>query len=377
MRLFNRPILVIGSIAAVAVIATAGFSLVSRGQTAPVSQKKVPLVSVTATRVMDIPIDLTAQGHVVPLNFVDIRPQVTGIVRTVNFHEGEDVKAGQLLFTLDDSDARAQLAKAEAQGALIGAQLADARRELQRTQALVASKFIAVSVADTASSKVDALVAQARAAAAEASSARTLLGYVRIASPIDGKAGAVMVHPGSLAQTGGVVPLVTISQFSPVGVEFSLPEHDLAAVLAARDAGKVSVSLENSPDAEGKLTFINNTIDQGSATINLKASFPNARQTLWPGGFARVVVHAGVSHGAVVLPPQAVQEGPSGRFVFLLGADSKVTMKPVSLLRVQNEMAVISGLNGGERVVLEGGQNLRPGMSVQLAKAPAGAPVAP
>ncbi|MDB5754273.1 MAG: family efflux transporter, subunit, partial [Massilia sp.] len=318
-----------------------------------------------------------AQGHVVPLNFVDIRPQVTGIVRTVNFHEGEDVKAGQLLFTLDDSDARAQLAKAEAQGALIGAQLADARRELQRTQALVASKFIAVSVADTASSKVDAFVAQARAAAAEASSARTLLGYVRIASPIDGKAGAVMVHPGSLAQTGGVVPLVTISQFSPVGVEFSLPEHDLAAVLAARDAGKVSVSLENSPDAEGKLTFINNTIDQGSATINLKASFPNARQTLWPGGFARVVVHAGVSHGAVVLPPQAVQEGPSGRFVFLLGADSKVTMKPVSLLRVQNEMAVISGLNGGERVVLEGGQNLRPGMSVQLAKAPAGAPVAP
>jgi RND family efflux transporter MFP subunit len=187
----------------------------------------------------------------------------------------------------------------------------------------------------------------------------------------------VMVHPGSLAQTGGVVPLVTISQFSPVGVEFSLPEHDLAAVLAARDAGKVSVSLENSPDAEGKLTFINNTIDQGSATINLKASFPNARQTLWPGGFARVVVHAGVSHGAVVLPPQAVQEGPSGRFVFLLGGDSKVTMKPVSLLRVQNEMAVISGLNGGERVVLEGGQNLRPGMSVQLAKAPAGAPVAP
>lgn len=377
MRLFNRPVLVIGSIAAVAVTAAAGFSLVPRGQTAPLSQKKVPLISVTVTSVMDIPIDLTAQGHVVPLNFVDIRPQVTGIVRTVNFHEGEDVKAGQLLFTLDGSDARAQLVKAEAQGALIGAQLADARRDLQRTQALVASKFIAVSAADTASSKVDALVAQARAAAAEASSARTLLGYVRIASPIDGKAGAVTVHPGSLAQTGGVVPLVTISQFSPVGVEFSLPEHDLPAVLAARDAGKVRVSLENSPDAEGKLIFINNTIDQGSATINLKASFPNAHQTLWPGGFARVVVHAGVSDRAVVLPPQAVQEGPSGRFVFLLGADSKVTMKPVLLLRVQNEMAVISGLNGGERVVLEGGQHLRPGMSVQLAKAPASAPVAP
>lgn len=376
MHLPNRPLLFVLA-AAAAAITVAGVSLASRSQAAPSAPKKAPLVSVAEARTMDIPLDLSAQGHIVPLNFVDIRPQLTGVVTAVNFHEGDDVKAGQLLFTLDDSDARAQLAKAEAQGALIGAQLADARRELQRAQALVASKFVAVSAADTASSKVDALLAQSRAAVAEASSARTTLAHARILAPIAGRAGAVTVHPGSLAQTAAAAPLVTIAQFSPIGVEFSLPEHDLPAVLAARDAGIVGVALVDTAGQAGQLSFINNTINQDSATINLKASFPNPRQTLWPGGFARVVVHAGMSHGAVVLPPQAVQEGPSGRFVFLLGADNKVAVKPVALLRIQNELAVVSGLGGGERVVLEGGQNLRAGMSVQLAKAAAPKPAAP
>lgn len=214
MRLPNRPLLLVVSVAVIAAIAVAGVSL-SRSQAAP---------PVVATRTMYIPIGLAAQGHIVPLNFVDIRPQVSGIVIAVNFHEGDDVKAGQLLFTLDDTDARAQLAKAEAQGALIGAQLADARREFGRAQTLVASKFVAVSVTDTASSKVDALLAQARAAAAEASSARPTLAHARILSPIAGRAGAGAVHPGSLAQTGTAAPLVTVSQFSPVGVEFSPPE---------------------------------------------------------------------------------------------------------------------------------------------------------
>jgi RND family efflux transporter MFP subunit len=366
--LSNRRIpVVLLFLAVIALVAGAVFF--PRSGAAPAAPKKRPLVSVVSTRTTAIPIELSAQGHVVPINFVDVRPQLTGTVLSVNFHEGEDVKAGQLLFTLDAADARAQLAKAEAQAALIGAQLADARRELQRAQALVASKFVAVSAADTAASKVDALVAQARAAAAEASSARTLLGHTRIVAPIAGKAGAVSVHPGSLAQTNAVAPLVTVAQFSPVGVEFTLPEQDLAAVLAAREAGTVGISLDGADGETGKLIFINNTINTDSATINLKASFPNTRQRLWPGGFARVVVHAGTSAAAVVLPPQAVQEGPSGRFVFLLGADGTVTQHQVALLRVQNEMAVLSGLAGGVQVVLEGGQNLRSGMKVQVAAA--------
>jgi RND family efflux transporter MFP subunit len=368
MPLPRKRFLLLVSLVAIAAIAVAGVSLSSRGKAPPASAKSPPLVSVTETRAMDIPIDLNAQGHIVALNFVEVRPQMTGTILTVNFHEGDDVKTGQLLFTLDDSDARAQLSKAEAQVALIGAQLADARREYQRAQALVASKFVAVSAVDTAAGKVDALLAQSRAAAAEVSSARTTLAHTRVVSSIAGRAGAVQVHPGSLAQTGAAAPLVTIAQFSPVGVEFNLPEQDMPALLAARAGGTVRVSIDGQAgeQADGQLTFMNNTINQDSATINLKASFPNPRQTLWPGGFVRVVVHAGVSRGAVVLPPQAVQEGPGGRFVFLVGADSKVSSKPVKLLRIQDRMAVIDGLGAGERVVLEGGQNLRPGLRVQV-----------
>lgn len=322
---------------------------------------------------MDIPLDLAAQGHVVALNSVDVRPQVSAAITGVHFREGDDVRAGQLLFTLDDSDARAQLAKAEAQAAMVAAQLADARRDRQRARALMASHFIAPSAVDSASSKADALLAQWQAAQADAASARTALAHTRIVAPIAGKAGAVTVHPGSLAQAGaGGAPLVTIAQFSPVGVEFTLPEQDMAALLAARAAGPVRVSLEGGQEpAEGELVFFNNTVNQDSASISLKASFANPRQGLWPGGFARVVVHAGASRGAVVLPPQAVQDGPGGRFVYLVGEEAKVTTRPVQLLRIQDGMAVIGGLAAGAHVVLEGGANLRPGMQVSIAAAQA------
>jgi RND family efflux transporter MFP subunit len=256
---------------------------------------------------------------------------------------------------------------------MIAAQLADARRDYQRAQTLVASKFVAPSSVDTAASKVESLVAQAHAAAAEVSSARTTLAHTRIYSPIAGKASAVIVHPGSLAQAGATAPLVTIAQFSPVGVEFNLPEKDMPALMAARAAGQVRVSIDGAAGAtpDGELSFVNNSIDQDSASIDLKASFPNPRHTLWPGGFVRVVVHAGVNHEAVVLPPQAVQEGPAGRFVFLATGDGKVASKPVDLLRIQDGMAVIGGLDAGIAVVLEGGQNLRPGAQVRIAAAKA------
>lgn len=357
----------------VATLVLAAFALSSCSK-APAQEVKIPpLVSVTQTRSVDIPIDLSAQGHVVALNFVDVRPQLTGTITHVSFHEGQDVKAGQLLFTIDDNDARAQLAKAEAQAAMAAAQLADARRDYQRAQTLVASKFVAVSAAQTASSKVDALAAQVQAAQADASSARTTLARTRIVSPIAGKAGAVTVHPGSLAQAGTGTALVTIAQFSPIGVEFTVPEQNLTDLLAARAAGPVHVSLVDANGAQdGELVFMNNTINQDSASISLKASFANARETLWPGEFVRVVVHAGVSHGAVVLPPQAVQDGPAGRFVYLVGADAKVSARPVDLLRIQDGMAVIKGLGSGVQVVLEGGTNLRPGMQVKLAASAAG-----
>jgi RND family efflux transporter MFP subunit len=330
--------------------------------------KRPPLVSVTETRTQDFPIEFTAQGHLVALNLVDVRPQLTGTIQSVNFKEGDEIRAGQLLFTLDDSDATAQLQRFEAQAAQIKAQLADARRDYSRATELAKSNFIAPSAVDTAASKVDALQAQLKAAEAEIDSARVVVAHTRITAPISARAGAVAVHAGSLAQTGATAPLVTLAQFDPIGVEFSLPEQNLNPIIAARMDAPVIVSIAT-PDGktiDGRLSFINNTVNTDTGTISLKAAFPNRQQRLWPGAFARVTVHAGLSRGAVVLPPQAILEGPAGRFVYAVGGDGLVLSKPVTLLRVQDGMAVIDGLKSGERVVLEGGRNLRSGMSVEV-----------
>ncbi|WP_158567981.1 MULTISPECIES: efflux RND transporter periplasmic adaptor subunit [unclassified Duganella] len=333
--------------------------------------KKIPLVAVTAARQQELPLELSAQGHLVALNIVEVRPQLTATIVAIHFKEGDEVKAGQLLFTLDSADANAQLQRSEAQAAQILAQLADASRDFGRSSELVKSHFITSSAVDTAASKVDALKAQLKAARADIDSARLLVAHTRIVAPIAARTGAVAVHPGSLAQTSAAAPLVTLAQFSPIGVEFNLPEQDLTAILRARGAGSVRVTIDGA-DGEtvtGELSFINNTVNTDSGTISLKATMPNPRATLWPGAYARVTVLAGIDRNAVVLPPQAVLEGPAGRFVFVAGADGKATRQPVTLLRVQSGMAVVEGVANGTRVVLEGGGNLRSGDAIRIADA--------
>lgn len=332
------------------------------------AMKKLPLVTVTVAQTRDLPIKFTAQGHLVSLNQVDVRPQINGTIRGVHFHEGDQVTAGQLLFTLDDSDLTAQYHRFQAQAAQYKAQLDDARRDLNRSQELVKENFISPSAVDTSASKAAALEAQLKAANADIESARIQLSRTRITSPISGVAGALTVHPGSLAQQNGTSPLISLSQFDPIGLEFSLPEKNLGQILTARASSPVTVTLD-APDGqrvEGKLSFINNTVSTDTGTINLKASFPNQKKNLWPGSFARVILDAGISKGAVVVPPQAVLEGPDGRFVYIVGNNSIVESKPVILLRVQDEYAVVQGIDSGTRIVLEGNQNLRAGSAVQV-----------
>jgi RND family efflux transporter MFP subunit len=226
---------------------------------------------------------------------------------------------------------------------------------------------------DSALSKVDSLRAQAHTAQADIDNARAQVDHTRIVSPLAGKAGALNVHVGSLAQPTAALPLVTLAQFDPIGAEFSLPEGELAAVLAARSAAPVSVFVDT-PDGqrgEGRLTFINNTVTTGSGTINLKATFPNRRETLWPGAFVRVTVEAGSSRGSMVLPPEAILEGPKGRFVYTLDASDHAIARPVKVLRIQERQAVIEGLEAGARVVLQGNQNVVPGAQVKVTPAAA------
>ncbi|KHK55862.1 hypothetical protein PI87_12760 [Ralstonia sp. A12] len=369
----NKPFMLRGAIALGAaglVIALLQVTLFGRPSEAAKSPAKpVPLISVVRAEARDLPVKLSAHGHVVPLNQVDVRPQVGGTVRGIHFREGDDVKAGQLLFTIDASDVTAQLERAQASAAQIEAQVDDAERDLARIRQLAKLHYYSTSAVDTSASKLESLKAQYKAVQAEVASSRLQVERTHIAAPMAGLTGALTVHPGSLAQTTAAVPLVTVVQIDPIGVEFSLPESQLARLLDARAAGTVRIELQT-PDGNrqpGSLVFVNNTVNTDTGTITLKASFPNAPRSLWPGAYVDLAIDAGVSHGAIVLPPQALLEGPQGRFVYVLDADNKAQVRQVTLLRLQDQMAVVDGLNGGERVVAEGQAGLKPGAAVRIA----------
>jgi multidrug efflux pump subunit AcrA (membrane-fusion protein) len=310
---------------------TGGAALYTNGQPAAkeVKPKAAPLVSVVDVKVADLPIEFATQGHLVALDQVDVRPQVTSTIREVAFHEGDLVKAGQLLFVLDSAETAAQVSRSTAQAAQVQAQLEDAQRDYARSQELVTSGFLSPSTIATAQSKVAALPAQLKAAGADIEGAKVQSGRTRIVAPISGQTGALAVHPGSLAQTS----------------------------------------------VAGELSFVNNTVSTDSATINLKARFANPAHRLWPGQFADVVISAGTSRGAVVLPPQAVLEGPLGRFVYLVDGAKRVHVKPITLLRIQGGFAVIQGLAGGEQVVLDGAQNVSDGAVVAIDSRPGTRPL--
>lgn len=333
------------------------------------SEKPRLLVSTTTARAIDLPIRLASQGHLVPINQVDVRPQVTARIHRIHFKEGEDVRAGQLLFTLDDAELTAQLNRARAQATQIKVQLEDAQRALNRGNELVSTNYISSSALDTLAANVKTFEAQRRAALADVEAARVQLAYTVITAPISAKAGELKLREGSIVQTGDSTPLVSLLQFDPIAAEFTLPEQYLETVLKAQASGevRVSVDLPGSEALDGELIFINNAVNTSTGTIHLKARFPNPGHRLWPGAFVRIDLQAGQDPGVIVLPPQAVLEGPDGHFVYTLDAEGRAQPQAVTLLRVQDQNAVVSGIDNGERVVVEGNQNLRKGMEVREA----------
>lgn len=340
----------------------------NNAESAPAKNEAEPQVSLTQAQVRSLPLMLTTQGHAVSLNQVDIQSQLTGTVSRVAFQEGDFVRQGQLLFTLDDSTQRASLHHAQASEAESASLLNKARRDLARGRALKAQNYISASDWDTLTSARQQYEAQYLAAQDDVHSAQTQLSYTQIYAPVSGKTGALNVHPGSLVQPGSSVPLVTVSQFDPIGVAFTLPEKDLNAVLIAQAQGPVRVTVKDAKGQPiaGTLDFINNTVSTDSGTIMLKGRFGNADRLLWPGAYQTVTLEAGVTPDAIVLPPQAVQNGPEGHFVYQLDKQRQVVVQPITLLRIQQQMAVVEGLSQGASVVVEGANNLRPGIRVAV-----------
>ncbi|MBI3901825.1 MAG: efflux RND transporter periplasmic adaptor subunit [Nitrosomonadales bacterium] len=319
----------------------------------------------------DVPVKLTTDGTVTAVQTVEIRPQINATIRAVHIREGQFVRKGERLFSLDARTEEANLNKATAQVDKDRADLANAERNLERQRELLRQEYISRSEFDTAQNAVDGLRNQLAADQAAVEASRVARSFNEIAAPISGRSGAIAVYPGSLVQTSGAA-LVSIAQVDPIDVSFTLPERELAGLQQSLAKGAVPVSAK--PDAtgeesiKGRLIFIDNAVDTASGTIRLKAEFPNAAHRLWPGMFVTVALEPRILVDALTVPAQAVQTGPENKFVYVIAEDSKVAAVPVKLRLIQDGRAVIEGAASGARVVVEGAQNLRPGSVVAEAE---------
>src|SRR5262249_10951730 len=348
---------------------------------APAGQPPAPVV-VALVKTATVPVTLAAIGNVQAFSSVSVRSQVDGQIFEVHFQEGQTVKKGDLLFTLDPRPYEAALRQAEANLGKDRAMLEKARADLARIAALVVKDFTSRSNYDTAKANAASLEATIKADEALVEQARLRLEYTKITAPIDGRVGSILVNAGNLVKgndTAASSTLVTLNQIRPIYVQFSVPESNLSEIRARMAAGKIGVKAqvpqEDRPAAEGKLTFINNAVDTATGTILLKATFDNEDDRFVPGQFVNVSVELAVISDAIVVPPAAVQVGQRGSYVFVVKDDSTVEMRLVRAgLRTEREVVIYGGLKAGERVVPEGQLRLRRGTRVTVRPSAGSAP---
>ena len=337
----------------------------------------VQTITSIVTEKKDIPLVIEATGTIVSNSIVDIRPMVTNKVEKIHIKDGQDVKAGELLFTLDNRTDTANYEKLKA--------LADdAQKQYLRAKELVTKNFISKAGLETA-------LANAKSAQAAAETARVQLSFDFIRSPIDGKAGIINVFPGTLVQASNTVisatnasststtsSMVTITQLNPINVQFVIPEKDIPVLLESKQSGtpmKVQVTVGNNTQRvfNGEVMVVDNQIDPQIAAVRVKAQIPNEKYELLPGQFARVALNANTLKNVIAVPSEAIVMNPKGRLVYIVDKDGKVAAKPITVSYEYQGTSVVNGLEAGQRIVVEGKQNLRTGSKVREAK-PANTP---
>jgi len=330
--------------------------------------KAAVAVTVGKVTTKSMPINLDSVGNVAAYNSVTILPQVTGQVANIHFQQGQNVKAGDLLITINPAPFQQQLAQAEALLAHDRAQASFNRVTANRYTDLYQQGAVAKQDNDqmaTASQTQDATVSQDEAAV---ENARINLSHCYITSPIDGRTGAFLANLGALA-TANQTQMVVVNQLEPIFVQFTIPEKDLARVMAAKKKNSIPITANIADQGlsvtDGALTFIDNTVDISSGVIQMKAQFPNTTGQLWPGEFVRVILKLGEEPNAIVVPNAAVVEGQKGKYVFVVKDDMTVEARTVTEDRVIGDLAVISkGLANDETVVTDGQINLAPGSKI-------------
>src|SRR5215213_1435949 len=372
------------SVLSVALISTGcGQSGHAEGAAAGPPAGGAPPVPVTLAKVVrkPMPLELTAIGAVEPSSSVAVRAQITGELTSVNFKEGDDVQQGQVLFTLDRRPLEAALKQAEAALTRDQAQLANATAQAQRARELASRGIATREQVDTTSTAVSALEATVGADRAAIENATVQLQYATIKSPISGRTGVLMVHPGNLVRANDPTPLVVINQVTPVQVAFGIPERQLGLLKQhlAQNTLRVEARLQgdqNQP-AIGRIAFVDNAVDQTTGMIRIKGTFANGDRRLWPGQFVNVVTVLATDPQAMVVPSVAVQSRQQGSYVFAVKDDRTVELRPVAISRTNgNESIVEKGLKDGETVVTDGQLRLVPGSRISD-KTAAGEKVAP
>lgn len=360
------------AIAFVAVAALGGgwYILSHRGAPPPATQEARPQPVVTkAVEARPMPIRVTAVGNVQSLSVVNVRPRVEGEIIKVHIAEGQEVKDGDALFTLDFRAAEASRKQAEANLARDKAQLERSKRDLDRYTTLLQSGSATKQKVEQLTSDVGVYEAAIKADLANIDNAKLALDYAFIKAPVAGRTGTINGKLGALAKPGDAQALVTITQLRPITVAFSVAEPHLPRIRAAMAAGPLEVVVTSTADpnlhATGRLTFVDSAIDVATGTIALKATFDNADTSLWPGQFVNTTLSLGTEAQALTVPAEAVQTGQSGQYVFAVSAGQTAELRPVSVDRIVDGLAVLrSGVAAGDKVVVEGQMRLAPGLKV-------------
>ncbi|UFX44664.1 efflux RND transporter periplasmic adaptor subunit [Bradyrhizobium sp. 41S5] len=331
------------------------------------------VVPVTAAKVLqhDVPIVLEGLGTVTPINTATIRTQVQGTLDSVDFVEGKQVKRGDVLARIDPRVYEAQVDQAEAALARDEASLKNARTNLARTQPLANRGFATQQLLDTQDSQVtqgEGTVAFDKAAL---EAAQTQLSFATITAPFDGVTGIRRIDPGNIVHPTDTNGLVVLTQLQPIAVIFTLPSGEIPGVRQALASGDASVDVYDAQNKRkldhGSLMLINNQVDSTTGTVQLKASFPNAGNTLWPGTFVNVHLTIAVRHDALTVPLTAVRQGPDGSFAYVVGSNNVVSIRNVTTGQSRDGQVLIEqGLAANETVVTAGQYRLNPGTTVEI-----------
>jgi membrane fusion protein, multidrug efflux system len=361
----------LGKLIVVACLAAGGGFLLVNGRGAEEKkQAQAPAVPVTVAtaKSRDFPIYKSAIATVQAYNAVTIRARVDGTLQQVLFKEGQDVKAGDVLAMIDPRPLQAALDQAIAIKAKDEAQLANAKRDLQRFIDL--RQFETRQRVDTQRALVDQLQATIEGDKAAIENATVQLSYTKIVSPIDGRTGARLVDAGNMIHASEGTALLMVTQIEPIFVTFTLPQEVLGELFAAQKKGDVVVEAYSRDDASkiaaGILSLIDNQIDTTTGTIRIKATFANSDRRLWPGEFVNVRIVTEVRRQAVVVPAHAVQRGPKGLYVYAVRPDQTVEIRPVQIGMTSAGTTLIEkGLAAGEEIVIDGQYKLKAGVKIR------------